>query len=154
MIMHPACVQLTFCFTSLLALTQSYLLFQPWVRERLGIYPLPKRKPAAAATPLLQVYQPPTQTPPATEVKSGIKHMARRKYSEISGATSDLKKSVEDMVLPAKPNVTKSPPTSSVITKAQQLQQKRLNEAQVLYAAKQRKHDTAADRKKSGGESH
>lgn len=156
MLMYPACLQLTFGFTAALSLIQSYLLRQPWIRERIGIYPLPKRKPDSngpgAVAARLQVYQPPPQTTPDVEVKIGVTDKAKRKVSEVGGAVSEFKKSMTEMVKQTKTDAANPPPASAELAKAQQLQQKRLNQlAHAQYEAEQRKHGSAAERQKKSG---
>lgn len=154
MLLYPACTQLTFGFTALLSLTQSYLLRQPWMREFLGIYPLPKPKktPIVPAIPL-QTYLPPSQTPPVIGVQNGISDKAKKKVSELTGAASEFKKSLAGMVKPTTAATTKPLPTSNQAAKAQQLQQKRLRElAQAQFEAEKQKDDSAIGRRKTKGE--
>ena len=49
----PGALQLTFFIQAMITLTQSYTLRQPWVREYLGIQPLPNK---ANSKPANQVY--------------------------------------------------------------------------------------------------
>ena len=154
MLLYPACLQLTFGFTALLSLTQSYLLRQPWMRKILGIYPLPKPKnnPSVPAVQL-QTYLPPSQTPPVIEVKNGISDKAKKKVSEFTGAASEFKKSLTGMARPTIAATTKPLPTSTQAAKAQQLQQKRLRElAQAQSEAEKEKHDSANGRRRMKGQ--
>ncbi|MCJ1425449.1 Mitochondrial inner membrane protein oxa1 [Sticta canariensis] len=88
MLYWPGALQLTFACTSLLGLTQTYLLQQPRVREFLNIQPLPVRKPQTAAPPTRATNweRPPSSPRP---VKTGILGGA---ISEIKGAASQVMK--------------------------------------------------------------
>lgn len=148
MIMYPACLQLTFGFTAALSLIQAYLFRQPRVRERLGIQPLPKRKPESSAPTLItsttNIYTPPSPTP---DMKSGIADKARGKISDARGAASELVKSVKSFTGSTK----KEPRTTSRLNlkldKAQALQGRRLNQlAQTRSEAEQSRNEAAAER--------
>ena len=82
MLFWPGCMQLTFATTSVLSLGQAHLLRRPWIRNWLGIQPIPKAAPASGkpSSPyagVLNTYQPPE---PAKERK-GI----------VGGAIADIK---------------------------------------------------------------
>lgn len=93
MLFWPGALQLTFACTSLLGLTQAYLLQQPRVREFLNIQPLPVRKPDTAAPPTRATNweRPPSSSRP---VKSGVLAGA---ISEIKGAASQVMKSARSL---------------------------------------------------------
>ena len=84
MLFWPGCLQLTFFTTAMLSLSQSWVLRQAWMRQFLGIQPLPppptKTAPRGPYTGVLNTYQPPATIPPLPE-KKGV----------IGGAISDLK---------------------------------------------------------------
>jgi len=87
MLFWPACMQLSFFFTSIISLGQSYLLRLPAVRNWLGIQPLPKptattKRPDTPYTGTMNIYQAPSNAPPPPPAeKKGI----------IGGAISDIK---------------------------------------------------------------
>lgn len=84
MLWWPGCMQITFFTTAMLSLSQSWLLRQPWLRQMIGIQPLPtphtNNPPKGPYTGTLNTYQPPAKTAPLPE-KKGI----------IGGAISDIK---------------------------------------------------------------
>lgn len=86
MLFWPACMQLSFFFTSLFSMGQAWLLRQPWMRNWLGIQPLPEPLTSSGATSsykgTMNLYQPPSNAPPPEE-KKGV----------IGGAISDIKSS-------------------------------------------------------------
>lgn len=150
MLMYPACLQLTFGFTAALSLIQAYLLRQPWVRERLGIQPLPKRNPESSASTLitstLNIYQPPSQTPPTPEMKSGIANKAREKMSDAKGSASELVKSVTSFTGSTNKDTRKMSKLNLALGKAQALQGRRLDRvAQARSEAGQKRNETAAE---------
>lgn len=150
MLMYPACMQLTFGFTAVMALIQAYLFRQPWVRERLGICPLPKRNPETGSsriiTSRLNMYQPPSQTPPALELKSGVTGKAKEKFSEAKGAASEFMKSMKNLQGSTAKDAKKPGPANSELSKAQMLQERRLNHiAQAKFEAERRKSEAAAE---------
>lgn len=151
MLMYPACLQLTFGFTAALSLIQAYLFRQPWVRERLGIQPLPKRNRASSAptliTSTLNIYQPPSQAPPTPEMKSGIANKAREKMSDAKGAASELATSVKSFTGSTKKDPRTTSRLNLEIGKAQALQGRRLNRiSQARSEAEQIRNETAAER--------
>ena len=96
----PACFQLTFATTSLLALGQTLVLRMPRIRSYLGIQPIhatPQRKsieshPYAGT---MNVYKAPSTTAPTpVEEKKGIVGGA---ISDIKGASSTVMKSARAM---------------------------------------------------------
>ncbi|KAL8793082.1 MAG: hypothetical protein Q9195_004288 [Heterodermia aff. obscurata] len=131
MLLYPAAFQLTVGFTSMLSLIQAYVLREPWVRRRLGIYPLPERKPVSttpkAVVARLNMYQPPSQALAAPKVESGIAGKAKEKMSEAKGAASELMKSVNSLRGSTPKNANRSLSASPEVGKAQALQQRRLN---------------------------
>lgn len=131
LLLYPAAFQLTAAFTAVFSLLQTNLLRKPWVRRRLGIYPLPEPKPVSTTPKTvashLNMYQPPSQTLPAPKVESGITSKAKAKMSEAKGAASELMKSVKSLG-GSTPKIANQPPTASPeIGKAQALQERRLN---------------------------
>ena len=84
MLAWPGCMQLTFFSTSMMSLSQAWVLRQPGVRKFLKIQPLPPpvsdKPPKGPYTGTMNTYQRPAKTAPLPE-KKGI----------IGGAISDLK---------------------------------------------------------------
>ena len=130
-LLYPAALQLTAMFTAIFSLVQAHLFRKPWVRRRLGIYPLPEPK-TVSSTPKamdsrLNRYQPALQTLPGPKVESGITSKAKEKMSEAKGAASELMKSVKS-ISGSTPKIANGPPTASPeIGKAQALQERRLD---------------------------
>ncbi|MCJ1475795.1 Mitochondrial inner membrane protein oxa1 [Lambiella insularis] len=80
----PACVQLTFATTSVIAFGTSMLFRNPGTRAFLGISPLPTPPSMQPSTPyrgVMNVYQPPSSENAAPEKPKGV----------IGGAVADLK---------------------------------------------------------------
>ena len=82
MLFWPGCMQLTFATTACLSLGQAYLLKRPWVRNILGIQPIPTQAQTSgkANSPykgVINMYQPPDQP----KEKKGI----------VGGAIADIK---------------------------------------------------------------
>ena len=131
MLLQPAAVQLTAGFTGFLSLLQTYLLRKPWLRRRLGIYPLPEAKPVStppkAVVSRLNMYQPPSLALTAPKVESGIAGKAKEKISEAKGATSELIKSVKSLRGSTSKIANRPSTASPEIGKAQALQERRLN---------------------------
>ena len=92
MLFWPGVLQVTFAFTSLLSLLQSYLLRQPWMRHFLQIQPLPGKKEHTQSNyaGTITRYQSPLSPPPEPPVKKGIVGGA---ISEIKGAASQVMRS-------------------------------------------------------------
>jgi YidC/Oxa1 family membrane protein insertase len=95
MLFWPGCMQITFFTTAVLSLSQSWLLRQPWLRQYLGLQPLPppstKSPPRTPYTGTMNTYQPPAKTASLPE-KKGI----------IGGAISDIKGAAGQAVTSAK----------------------------------------------------
>ena len=132
MLLYPAAMQLTFGFTAALSFFQAYVLRQPWVRAFLGIHPLPNKQPdlskSEAVSGRLNMYQAPTEALPEPAVKSGMAIKAKEKVLEVKGVASKLGKSVTGIIRPQTKHAVKSAPAIFELTKAQQLQEKRLRE--------------------------
>lgn len=97
MLFWPGALQLTFAFTSLMALAQSNLLRRPAVRKFLNIQPLrvPVDPSATAYAGVMQKYQPPSANPsPATRASRGFVGGA---ISDIKGAASQVAKSARSL---------------------------------------------------------
>lgn len=98
MLYWPGALQLTFAFTSLLSLLQSYLLRQPRMRNFLNIQPLPIPTTTRAVSRYpgtITKYQSTPSTPP---VKKGV----------LGGAISDIKSAASKVVKTAR-NLRDSP---------------------------------------------
>ena len=131
MVLYPAALQLTAMFTAIFSLVQAHLFRKPWVRRRLGIYPLPEPKTASTipktVASRLNMYQPASQTLPGPKMESGITSKAKGKMSEAKGAASELMKSVKSLS-GSTPKIANGLPTASpAIGKAQALQERRLD---------------------------
>lgn len=94
MLFWPGALQLTFAFTSILSLLQSYLLRQPWMRNFLNIQPLPIPKPAGAASPYAGTITQHESTPSTPPVKKGVLGGA---ISDIKGAASQVVKTARNL---------------------------------------------------------
>lgn len=96
MLYWPAALQLTFAITSMLSLTQAHLLKEPWMREWLGIQPLPKPKSPSsksAYTGTLTKYQ----TPAPSSDGPAQKGIFEGAISDLKGAASQVVKSARAM---------------------------------------------------------
>ena len=63
--LYPALMQVAFSFTAILGLVQAMLFRKPWIRAKLGIHPLPTKKPKTPYSVSLTRYEapaPPTST--------------------------------------------------------------------------------------------
>lgn len=139
MIIYPALMQLTFTFTALLGLTQAYCFRQPWIRQRLGIQPLPV-KPEQKTTVqngTLSSYAAPTQTSPNSPTSPDPKskglyerltNTARQTIvgpvSEVRGAVSELKKTFGDVAGTAAPEKRKHGRTAAELRQAKAYEEK------------------------------
>lgn len=97
MLFWPGALQISFAFTSLMALTQSYLLRQPAVRKFLNIQPLRARVAPSAPSyaGVMQKYLPPSvDSSPVAPVSRGLVGGA---ISDIKGAASQVVKSARSL---------------------------------------------------------
>ena len=65
----PALMQVAFSFTAILGMIQGILFRKPWIRAKLGIHPLPTKKPKTPYSVSLTRYEAPTP-PTSTHRKS------------------------------------------------------------------------------------
>lgn len=128
MLFWPGALQVSFAFTSLMALTQSYLLRQPAVRKLLNIQPLRVRvAPSAPSYPgVMQKYQPPSAGPsPTTSASKGLVGGA---ISDIKGAASQVVKSVRSLRDSAETKPGQQRRTAEQTKRAKAYEQKRERE--------------------------
>lgn len=146
MLFMPACLQLTFAFTSMVALLQGRLLRYPPARKFLGISPLPQ-KPKPGANPsspykgTLNRYQPPTPMPAE---KKGLLGGA---ISELKGAASGVMKSAKTSMEEKKP---KTRLTEGELRKAKAYEERRRREIeQEKYEAAERRKERSREKKRA-----
>ena len=134
MLFMPACLQITFAFTSIFAVTQGRLFRYPPFRKWANMTPLPQKpkptqNPGSPYEGILNKYQPPS---PESTVKKGIVGGA---ISEIKGAASGVMQSAKETMESRKPT-TRLTPTE--LRRAKAYEERRRKEIeQVKYEAEQ-----------------
>ncbi|MCJ1343812.1 Mitochondrial inner membrane protein oxa1 [Peltigera leucophlebia] len=128
MLFWPGALQISFAFTSLMALTQSYLLRQPAVRKFLNIQPLRAR--VDPSTPsyggVMQKYQAPSvESLPAAPVSRGLVGGA---ISDIKGAASQVVKSARSLTDSADSKPGQQRRTAEQMKRAKAYEEKREKE--------------------------
>lgn len=106
MLYWPGALQLTFAFTSMLSLTQSYCLRHPGIRKFLNIQPLPvniitqsKPPPRSPYTGRINRNKPPALIPPSpvtAEEPPARKGFLEKAVSDIKVAASDVMKAARN----------------------------------------------------------
>lgn len=128
MIFWPGALQLSFAFTSLMALAQSYLLRQPAVRKFLNIQPLRARVSPSAPSyaGVMQKYQPPSAgSSPAAPPSRGLLGGA---ISDIKGAASQVAKSARSLRNSAETKPEQQRRTATQMKRAKAYEEKREKE--------------------------
>ena len=133
MLFMPACLQITFAFTSIFALAQGRLFRYPPFRKWLNMTPIPL-KPKPAGSPyegILNKYQPPSLESTA---KKGIVSGA---ISEIKGAATGVMQSAKETMESRKPTTRLTP---AELRRAKAYEERRRKEIeQAKYEAEQRR---------------
>lgn len=139
MVIYPALMQLTFTFTALLGLMQAYCFRQPWIRQRLGIQPLPVKpeQKISLQKGALYSYAAPTQTssngtmssdPNSKGLYGRLTNKARQTItnpmSEVRGAVSELKKTMGDFAGNSAPEKRKHGRTAAELRQAKAYEEK------------------------------
>lgn len=128
MLFWPGALQVSFAFTSLMALAQSYLLRQPAVRKFLNIQPLRVRVDPAAPSyaGVMQKYLPPSaDSSPAVPVSRGLVGGA---ISDIKGAASQVVKSARSLRVSAETKPGQQRRTAEQMKRAKAYEEKREKE--------------------------
>lgn len=128
MIYWPGALQLAFATTSLLSLSQSYLLRQPWMRNFLNIQPLPGPQPRTEASrytgTLTRVPRPsPPPSPPPLK-----KSFLGGAFSEIKGAASEVVKTARKLMSSEETKSGSQRRTPAELKRAQEYEEKRREE--------------------------
>lgn len=112
----PGALQLTFAFTSLLSLTQSYCLRHPGIRKFLNIQPLPSTIITQSKPPPISRYtgRITRDTPPALKTPSPVKaEKPPAAKGFLESAISDIKKVASDVMKSARNERDESPDSSA-----------------------------------------
>lgn len=117
----PAALQLSFAFSSLLSLVQTYLFKQPWFRETLRIHPLPPPTPPPSEHPIKAMTIPTTARTKPAESEAPAQGLVGR-------VSTTLKKYVPD----------NQPSPSGGRTKAQIAEAKRYEEKRTREIQRER----------------
>lgn len=128
MLFWPGALQVSFAFTSLMALAQSYLLRQPAVRKFLNIQPLRARVSPSAPSyaGVMQKYQPPSAgSSPAAPPSKGLVGGA---ISDIKGAASQVAKSARSLRDSAETKPEQQRRTATQMKRAKAYEEKREKE--------------------------
>lgn len=128
MLFWPGALQVSFAFTSLMALAQSYLLRQPAVRKFLNIQPLRARvNPSVPSyAGVMQKYQPPSaDSSPAAPASRGLVGGA---ISDIKGAASQMAKSARSLRDSAETKPGQQRRTAAQMKRAKAYEEKREKE--------------------------
>ena len=150
----PSAVQLTFAFTSILSLSQSYLLRHPAVRRWLGIQPIVtpaevKAYSQSLYSGTLSRYEPPSPPESTTPPKKGIIDGA---FAEIKGAASQVVKSAKDLKSSQDAKGGAQRLTSEEIRRAKAYEDRRQRElAQERFEARQEQLERRAERNRANG---
>ena len=136
MLFMPACLQVTFAFTTIFATAQGRLFRYPPFRKWMNMTPIPI-KPKPTGNPgspyegILNKYQPPSPEPTA---KRGIVGGA---IAEIKGAASGVMKSAKETMESQKPTTRLTP---QELRRAKAYEERRRKEIeQAKYEAEQRR---------------
>ena len=141
MLFWPGALQLTFAFTSMMSLTQAYLLRQPWMRNFLGIQPMPKPAAPTSYAGVINRYEGPSPTSSSSPAPTG-KGILGGAISDIKGAASQVVKSARSLKDMQETKTGTQRRTPAELRRAKAYEEKRLREiAQAKIEAERGRKD-------------